>query len=450
MKRGTSRLAITAAMVAALAATPSFAFAEETWERLYGDNAYDTMQEIVDWGDAFEPDSVDTVIIATGKGYHDALAASGLAGLFDAPVLITPTDELCEQARAELEWLKPSTVYIVGGPNSVSSTVFEQISELGVKVERLSGGDAVQTAIETYRKGAGSWGATAVIASSKGYYDAMSAAPYSYWADAPLFLANKDGLLSDETAEAIAEGGFERVLVAGGNLNVADGIADQLPEGIEIVRKWGANALETSAEVASWAMDEGMTSARITVATSKGYHDALTGAALSGKRGMALVLVKASGGLEGFDAVKAKMLSDIESLNEEGVDISFEGGFVLGGPNSVSEATYTYITTGELPVALSLPGEWTLVGDAINTDVPTEDVIRIINEAGYDTPSIVVNEDGTFELDVFGHTFKGSWSKDGDDNVSFELSGGVPFTIKLDGNRLLYDDGTNSYLFGKK
>ena len=49
---------------------------------------------------------------------------------------------------------------------------------------------------------------TAIVATSQSFMDALSVAPYAYWAHAPIFLARPgDDRLSDETLAAIREGG---------------------------------------------------------------------------------------------------------------------------------------------------------------------------------------------------------------------------------------------------
>ena len=96
------------------------------WVRLWGENAYDTMQKVVQADLVFQDKRGGSVIVATGDGYWDALAASGLAGRLDAPVIITPQDSLCAQAKSEIARLKPERIYIMGGKAAVSAVVETQ------------------------------------------------------------------------------------------------------------------------------------------------------------------------------------------------------------------------------------------------------------------------------------------------------------------------------------
>lgn len=60
-------------------------------------------------------ESADTVIIATGTDFADALAASGLAGCVEGPVLLTRPGNLPDVTASELRRLRARNAIIVGG-----------------------------------------------------------------------------------------------------------------------------------------------------------------------------------------------------------------------------------------------------------------------------------------------------------------------------------------------
>ncbi|MBR3235955.1 MAG: leucine-rich repeat protein, partial [Atopobiaceae bacterium] len=159
------------------------------WDRYAGDTALDTGKAVVeaDKGATFAEGRGGTVIVATNDGYWDALAAAGLAGTLDAPVLITNKKNLSTQTEEEIRRLRPQRVLIMGGTAAVSDTVRGQINDLGPITERIAGDNAVKTAVEIYRAGGG-WSDTAIVATSSGYWDALSVAPYAWWGKAPIFL----------------------------------------------------------------------------------------------------------------------------------------------------------------------------------------------------------------------------------------------------------------------
>ena len=281
------------------AAERALASQASTVTRLWGKNAYDTMQAIVSSGAGFASGRGGTVIVATGEGYWDALAASGLAGVCDAPVLITQRAALSAQTKAEIQRLKPTRILVMGGPAAVSDAVMGQLkSASGVTPTRVYGQTAPDTAVKIYQKGSGSWGHTAIVATANGYWDALSVAPYAYAQKAPIFLTNySDNVsarkLSDAALAALRGGGFTRVLVIGGTAAIPASVEAQL-KGIGVTtvkRLWGQSAIDTSVAVAQFCLAEGMQANGMGVATSGGYWDALTGAALCGRQNAVLVLV---------------------------------------------------------------------------------------------------------------------------------------------------------------
>ena len=90
-------------------------------------------------------------------------------------------------------------------------------------------------------------------------------------------------------------------------------------------------ALDTSAEIAKWEVEvERMSLDNLSVATSSGYWDALTGAALTGKQDSVLVLVNPDGDYRALDAVYA-------------FDGIVENGHVYGGNAVIADEVFDRI-----------------------------------------------------------------------------------------------------------
>lgn len=311
-------------------------FSVYKWDRLSGTTALDTMQAITLAG--FADDSCDSVIVATIDGYWDALSASSLAGQEKCPVLLTATNSLSSQTKADIERLGASTVYIVGGTAAVSSDVEKSIA--GIKdvktVTRLSGDNAIGTALDIYEEGTKSeegWGDTAIIATSETFQDALSASPYAYAQDAPIFLTNASThTLDSETAAELNAGGFTRVLICGGTAAISDDVLGQIRDGISVERCWGETCYETSSRIATFCVDNGMSANGMGVATGESYYDALTGAALCGKNGSALVLVSDTN------------RNAIDWFGDNNKN-SVIHGYVFGGTAAVSKSTFDYLAS---------------------------------------------------------------------------------------------------------
>ena len=308
---------------------------EDAVTRLAGETALDTMAATVQKG--FADGSCSTVIVATIDGYWDALSAASLAGIDNCPVLITDSQELSEQTASEIDRLGATKVIIAGGTEAVSANVASQIERLGCAVSRAAGENAIGTSLEIYALGKGSWGTTCVVATSGGYYDALSASSYAYAKAAPIFLANEDGTLSSEVLAAIEEGGFTRVVIAGGTDVVSADAASQLEEttGSEPVRCGGANCFETSVQFAQFCVQEGMTLSNTCFATGLGgYYDALTGAALAGKSASPILLID-----EGYEDA-------LDYVQSQGGAFS---AYVFGGPDAISADLFDRISDAVKP-----------------------------------------------------------------------------------------------------
>ncbi|MEO8511119.1 MAG: cell wall-binding repeat-containing protein [Chloroflexota bacterium] len=71
--------------------------------------------------------SADTVYVATGRNFPDALAAGPVAGLNSGPLLLVPGTSVPPNVQAELRRLDPEEVVILGAEGVVSSAVVAQI-----------------------------------------------------------------------------------------------------------------------------------------------------------------------------------------------------------------------------------------------------------------------------------------------------------------------------------
>ena len=329
------------------AATTSATPAAPAYERVWGQGALDTMESIVDEGFTA---TGGTVVLATGDGYWDALAASGVAGLEGAPVLLTSLDgtTLSPQTEAELGRLAPSRVYVCGGEMAVPDSVMSAVRAVtGVEPQRLWGQDATGTAVSIYEAGEGRWSKTAIVATCQSFMDALSVAPYAYHSGSPIFLARmSDDRLSDETLAAIRDGGFDRVLVVGGPMAVSGDVEGQLASaGVSDVRRlWGQDCEDTSLAIARWEVAEGgMGVSRMGVATDgveefvrsgRGYWDSLCGAALCGRDASVLVIAR-EGRYAAVDGVLSEHASEVVTLRVFGGEAAV--------PASVLEHALSYL-----------------------------------------------------------------------------------------------------------
>jgi putative cell wall-binding protein len=126
--------------IAAVLAVPSQALGV-TSSAVSGADRYKTAIEV---SERAYPTGANTVIVANGMAWADALGGSALAGAVDGPILLSQRDTVPWPVRAELRRLDPSRVYLLGGTASLSPAVAVQIVDSldpAVEVVRLAGRD---------------------------------------------------------------------------------------------------------------------------------------------------------------------------------------------------------------------------------------------------------------------------------------------------------------------
>lgn len=294
-------------------------------KRLAGETAADTMQAIVQ---AAFPTTRKTVVLTTNAAYFDALSANALAGALHAPVLLTDIDALPAQTRAELQRLKTKTVYVCGGSLVVSQAVENELTQMGIKVKRIFGDMADDTA-NKIASALPRVSDICFVTTSWGYADALSASSFAYAKRAPIFLARYDNAcLSEQTLATIKNKGFKRVIIVGGTSVVSPEVENQLAQqGIQgVERIFGESSYDTSLSLAQKLLDMGLRANNMGVATGVDYLDALCGSALCGRYDSVIVLA---------DDTNTSAVSQFMSRNRAAI----KSYAIFGGTAAVGEAT---------------------------------------------------------------------------------------------------------------
>ena len=307
--------------------TVLFAKWTDVVSRLAGSDAVETGVEVVK--QAF-PEGADTAVLATNGSFYDSMSAAGMAGALNAPILLTSSNALLDQTKAELEALGVQTVYIVGGTAAISQDVEDALTSAGCTVERVFGEDAVDTSTACANeiveiKGAAS--ENAIIATSNTFQDALSMSSYAYENAAPIFLetggeTSADRALKADQIELLTTGAYKdaRVIVAGGTAAVSDESVACVRDADAYDRYAGDNAYGTSAAIAE-ALYADATQAVIATGDQAGLgFDALTGSALAGLNHAPILL--ADGNTGEYTAVDAFVEPNADKLTNV---------YILGG-----------------------------------------------------------------------------------------------------------------------
>lgn len=277
---------------------------DEDWEDLYamfltgveaplaGATRYTTA---VDISRSTFPDGADTVIVATGENFPDALAGSSLAGLYGAPVLLVHTMVPAEVAE-EIERLGASEAIVLGREKAVPLSVDAELEDLGLEVTRLGGVDRFETAAliaeEAIAYVGDDWDGSAFLATGYDWPDALSAGPLSATTGWPIFLGGPAGdPITDYTAGVMDDLGVGDVYVLGGPAVISLG-ADA---GMSAQALAGENRYETAVAIAEFGVDElGLSMGSLAVATGERYPDALAAGPAQGIIGGSLLITPAT------------------------------------------------------------------------------------------------------------------------------------------------------------
>ena len=185
-------------------------------ERIAGNSRFETAKLI---SDKLASQS-DTAIVTYGFDFPDALAIASYAAQNNIPILLTGKDYIPEETKEVLKTKKKTIV--VGGPNVVNQTVFDQLPG----AQRISGENRFETAANIVKE-LNLEPTKAFVANGMGFADALTGSVLAAKMNAPLLLVEKDRL-PDATSNIMVEKDIKDVLVLGGPVAVSDSVVNQL------------------------------------------------------------------------------------------------------------------------------------------------------------------------------------------------------------------------------
>lgn len=100
---------------------------DDNIDRIEGENRYETSALISK--EFF--DKSDTVIIASGEVFPDALVGGVLAAYEKSPLLTVGKDHIPSPISAEIQRLGASKAYVLGGESTISPSVISGLSSMG-------------------------------------------------------------------------------------------------------------------------------------------------------------------------------------------------------------------------------------------------------------------------------------------------------------------------------
>lgn len=130
------------------------------------------------------------LILASGENFADALSVSPIAAMNGYPIILTDKDELSPYAKAYLDKIKPSEVFIIGGTGVIASKLE---TSLGTKTTRLGGADRYETSLKVAEH-FNTFALDAVITTGLDFADALTAGVFASKLQAPIILSDATNL----------------------------------------------------------------------------------------------------------------------------------------------------------------------------------------------------------------------------------------------------------------
>jgi putative cell wall-binding protein len=276
----------------------------------------------------------DTVYVASGEKFADALSAGSVAGVKKAPLLLTPAATLPAVTVNEIVRLKPKNVVVVGGEASISKLVVDGITEnlksagSTAKVTRIAGADRYEGSrllIENAEFGVPSttW---SYVADGRNFPDALAATPPATKDGGAVLLVDGGKAAVSDAEMALLDGqGVTQIVIAGGVNSVSDGIKASLEadKKFGVTRIAGATRYDGAVELNKHAFTEEETAY---LASGALFPDALSAGPVAGKTSSPIYLVEQNcvptSVLDDLARVKAKKIVVLGGVNTLGADVA--------------------------------------------------------------------------------------------------------------------------------
>ncbi|MGH3445519.1 MAG: cell wall-binding repeat-containing protein, partial [Nocardioidaceae bacterium] len=275
--------------------------------------------------DEFPSDgTASSVVLARSDLYPDALTGAPLASAKNGPLLLTRSNSLQPDTKAEIDRVLPKKsdpIYLVGGTHALSPAVVSDLKADGYSnITRVAGSDRYATAVQV----AGTLGDPSSVFLSTGmnFPDALTAGPAAIKDNAAILLT-RDGSLPAATSSYLDSQKPGTVYAVGGPACRADTSADCV---------MGKDRYTTSANVADRFFPN---APAIGAATGQKFPDALTGGPDMALHNGPMMLVRSDGGLPPATSNElAKYRSGEPTV------------YLYGGPNAISAPVAQAVVLG--------------------------------------------------------------------------------------------------------
>lgn len=264
--------------------------------RYAGKNRFETAVEI----SKAQFEKADTIILANGTTFPDALAGVPLAYAKNAPILLTQKDKIPEVTKGETLRLGAKNIILLGGDGAISENVEKELKGVFQNVTRVEGDNryGTATAIANQLNKAPK---ELFFVYAGDFADALSVSTVAAVKQAPIIYLRTDGELDKDTKAYLdsVKGKITNAYVIGGTGVISDDMMNKaaaqlgLTAGESVVRIEGSNRYETCNAVNN-KFASTLTGSGICVAKGLDFPDALAGGVCAARNKAPLVLADKS------------------------------------------------------------------------------------------------------------------------------------------------------------
>ncbi|MFR1708179.1 MAG: cell wall-binding repeat-containing protein [Clostridium sp.] len=284
-------------------------------ERIYGSTRYETSYLAAKKGWT----SSDTVVIAPGDDYPDALCAGPLAAKYNAPILLAKNQSLSKQSELKnlLSTLNVKKAYIVGGTGVISSTFENEIKAMNITTKRLGGAKRYETSVKIAQE-MGVKGEV-VVTTGENFADSLSISAVAGIKGMPILLT-RDSTITDDVRSYLNSSNITKTYVIGGSGVISDAVAKTLKNA---ERLGGATRYETNEKIFN-KFKGSLNVSNMYLALGTNFPDALSVSTLAAKNKSFVIL---------HDDTEIRQ-SAMNIINQNRNSISKV--YVIGGPLVIS------------------------------------------------------------------------------------------------------------------
>lgn len=200
-----------------------------------------------------------TLVVAPGESPQTCFIANSVAGLLDAPVLLSRNDSIPDIVSMAIERMNPTSIISLHLSQQFQFDLEKELRErFGCEVESIIAGDLSDLAIASYEYGVQkqlSWSETCILTHPDCCSDHISISPYSYSEKVPVFFNSSAGELADTVIECLTSGEFDKGVIVGGYVSYPDSLIAFLAQrncNIEFDRLFADEGYKASADIATW------------------------------------------------------------------------------------------------------------------------------------------------------------------------------------------------------